>query len=278
MIRYINRKRQGGWLSWRTGGGRRQISLTISADTLTSYNVFTAAGSPHGPCDVTLTINSGVIVNAGIVVGNFHAQSTLRINNNGYILGTGGSGGAGGSSTSTTIGNAGNGGNGGDAITTSIKTTIDNTSGNIWGGGGGGGGGSVHTTQNPPLDNFAGGGGGGGGGAGISSSGGNGGSTHNIGSFPAEAGNNGNGGTSGSSGSRGTGGTGGSRTGFPPTGGTGGNGGNYGSAGSAGQSGTGTYGGSVGSGGEAGFAVRLNGNSITWLGGNNGTQVKGSVA
>jgi hypothetical protein len=34
---------------------------------------------------------------------------------------------------------------------------------------------------------------------------------------------------------------------------------------------------SGGAGGSAGYAVRTNGNSITWSGGNNSTQVRGTV-
>ncbi len=275
-------------------GGLRPISLVIAANT-TAYNVYTAAGSPADPVDVTVTINAGVVVgSAGGAAFSTGAAlppgSKIRLVNNGSIHGRSGEAGAGAA--------AGNiagapGAAGGDAIQLLMPMTIDNASGNIFGGGGGGGGGGGVIGPYNVAGPSAGGGGGSGRGSGAVSG--------------AAAGTGQSGGTApqaggaGSSAGAGAGGNGGSKTqtaGTPPfrgsseiaNGGRGGNGGDWGAAGTAGNSGTWSYadydfgandsgdGGAGGTGGAAGYAVRTNGHALTWVAGNNSTQVKGAVA
>lgn len=230
------------------GGGAVVTDLTIAADTH-NYNVFSAAGSPTGVVHVTVTIAAGVIVSDSTRTGyalrigtGWAVGSTVTIVNNGYIEGYGGNGAA---------------GSGGDALRVEgVDVSIDNTNGYVRGGGGGGGTG-------PDTVDCGGGGGGGG------------------------QGNPGGSGAAGGSGPfyTGSAGASGSRTG-PGGGGAAGvfgaeHGGNGGSGGSWGQSGDTSGASSDGArtgGGIAGKAVAKNGRAVTWLGGNNTTQVKGAVA
>lgn len=282
--------------TWRTvnkiylkvGGTWREvftktITLTISANT-NDYNIFTEAGSPTSPVNVEVTINGGVTVgatstsNAAIDTGTLPAGSYVTITNNGDIIGAGGAGGqpdglVSSGSNCPSDGSAQNGGDGGDAINAQLDITIDNTSGNIFGGGGGGGGGGIATFIRLATDIDICCGGGGGGGAGNNGGGGGLPSQHtsctNITFYD---------GTSGSSGST-VGGAGGSGGCGPSNcGADGSDGGGYGENGIDGNA---ASSGSVGGetlGGAAGKAVELNGNSITWLGGNNPTQVKGAAS
>ena len=238
-------------------GARRVVVLTISS-TQTNYNAFTAAGSPSGACSVYCTVNSGITVKSNSIstpafdTGAWGANSTFYLKNNGNIYGTSGGGGNG-----PAIGSSGNNGDaGGTALNIRLNITADNTSGNVWGGGGGGGSGGASST--------IGGGGKGGGGAGGGS-----------GVAPQSGGVGGlNGDTSKTStdGSSSGGGAGGSKTDLS---GAGGAGGAWGVAGTAGDASDPSPIWSGGSGGAAGNAVKLNGKTITWLAGNNGTQVKG---
>ena len=125
-------------------------NLVISSDTA-NYNIATALGDPIAPKSVILTINSGVKVYSNstsqpaLDTGTLPSGSTVKIVNNGYIVGKGGDGGRGGGVWSggccwnqsvdpARVGNAG-----GNALELRLPVTIDNTNGNIWGGGGGGG-------------------------------------------------------------------------------------------------------------------------------------------
>lgn len=151
-------KKQRGWLSFKSGGGRRSITLTIlNTDVISAiYNIYTQAGSPSDVVDVTLTINSGgSLVPFGIRTGStFAATSTIKIINHGRVAGQGGAGGFGAPVFSGSLGFAGQGSVGGDAIILDgISVTIDNTDGEIFGGGGGGGGGGSVAATSPPLDN-----------------------------------------------------------------------------------------------------------------------------
>jgi hypothetical protein len=245
-----------------SGVGRATASLTISADTA-NFNVFTAFGSPTSVGDYTLTINMGVRIYsnntsvAALTTGVFPAGSTLTIINNGSIIGMGGAGGKGadgqilnlccGSPTSQP-GSPGLAG--GNAMSIGMNTTINNTSGNIFGGGNGGAGGvssgSPGGSRNGP------GGGGGGGRSGLTSS---------AGGAPGALGGASSAATAGGAGTTvgpGAGGFGsnviwGCNTAF---GGDGATGGDYG----------------------GGKACALNANTLTFTGGNNGTQVKGAVS
>lgn len=248
------------------GGGS---TLEISSN-MANYNIFTMLGSPTSPVNVTLTIPAGVIVSSNststpaLDTGPLPSESTVTIINNGRIVGAGGGGGKGGCQTSDCYIPAGsgvinysgeNGQPGGTAIYTQANITIDNTNGYIFGGGGGGGGGVY--SGFPTLNQ----GGGGGGGAGeISGTGG-------------QPGYGPNAASAGASGTSTAGGAGGSSSTYP--GGSGGGPGESGSNGSGGPTGVGPFPG--GSGGAPGKAVNLNGNTITWLGGNDATRVKGAV-
>lgn len=240
--------------------------LTISSDTA-NYNIATALGNPTSAKNVILTINSGVKVYSNstsqpaLDTGTLPSGSTVTVINNGTVVGKGGAGGNGGSNGNP---NAVSGGIGGNAINAQLSITVNNTSGNVFGGGGGGGGGGASTYAGGVSG--AGGGGGGGGAGTACGIGGTGGVGDPY---------NGIAGTAGCS-TGGAGGAGG--IGFGGNGGNGGSGGDYGVSGNSGQNGTGNSPvGLGGTGGTAGQAVKLNGNIITWLGGNNSTQVKGVV-
>jgi hypothetical protein len=260
-------------------------SLTIAANEF-DYDVFVELGGPPGPVDITLTINAGIDVEGltgpAITTAGLHPDSTLRIVNNGEIKGTGGNGGAGAGVSGfwefepglgcIGIANSPNGGggiNGGDAINNvaGIDLTIDNTNGNIFGGAGGGGGGGAD--EGYPI--FGGGGGGGGGRGTDTATGGALGLSNVTGQGVCSVTNiDGTAGGGGTESVGGSGGTGGSSAGDGGAGGS-----DWGTAGTAGQNGIGSNG---GSGGAAGYAVRLNGGSIVWEGGNTAAKVKGPVA
>ena len=234
------------------------IFLTIAADT-TDYNVFVAAGSPSTRVDVVLTINSGVIVyqtsaNGALIsqsVGGFQTGSTLKIVNNGTICGKGGKGADGGAPSN---GAASDGATGFDAIyfnTPALTVTIDNTNGYILGGGGGGGGGAANLN------------GGGGGGGGRGRVGGLGGSRGSV---------NAGDGAAGSFASAGVGGI-ADPAGFSKEGADGGDWGQPGN-----DAAPVSHYGTPGRGGPAGWAINKGATSVTFVGGYNSTQVKGTVA
>lgn len=243
------------------------VSLVISSTQVSTYNLFTAAGSPGGAVDVVLTINTGVVLQAGLIGTSFAAGSSIVIINNGRIAGIAGAGSGGvglnGSSGFDTSGVFT--GDGGHAIETNVPTSIDNTNGEIFGGGGGGGAGAA--TRQPvggPYTYRAGGGGGGGGQGYNNASGGTGGVSA-ISVFE-----NGGNGVAGSSAAPGTGGT------ANVGGGVGGDGGSWGASGAPGQFAASDASSSY-NGGAGGYAVKTNGAGVSWLGGNNGTQVKGTA-
>jgi len=246
--------------------GTPTIQVTISAGQ-SAYNLFTGAGSPSYKCNVVLTINAGIVVQGttasslpAIRTAGFAAGSTLKIINNGIIAGFGGVGGRGaryisaGNNVIATVGSPG-----GNALDVQLPLTVDNTNGYIFGGGGGGGG------SGGDLDVYGDvryGGGSGGGGCGYNNAAGG---TSSAGYLST--------GSAGGAGSSSAGGARGTNADLP---------GKYGGAGRmwglAGETGT-TVGASSGkAGGAAGAAIALNGYTITWSGGNNSTQVKGSVS
>jgi hypothetical protein len=255
------------------------IDLTIAAST-TAYNVFLQAGAPMIPRVVRVTVNPGVVVSStstgvpALISGGLRAGSELRIVNRGTITGAGGAGGAGGGFSGAGPNPQSGGGAGGAAISTTTRLVIDNTAGNIWGGGGGGGGGAVAT-----ITNVLAGGGGGGGGAGTTAGGGGAaGPAFSGAQYPV-----GYAGAAGTASAGGAGGAGGNSGTYPRQydgsgrglGGAGGAGGGPGQGG--GRGGDGNLGGAGLAGGAAGNAVVLNGNTVTWTGGNNATQVRGPV-
>jgi hypothetical protein len=124
------------------------VNLTIAANTA-NYNIFTAAGSPSGVANVTVTVNSGVVVygsgfntttlsyyTAMDTGTGWASGSTITLINNGTISGQPGFGAGGVSAVS-----AGNpGGTGYIGLAAQTPITITNN-GIIAGGGGGGGSG-----------------------------------------------------------------------------------------------------------------------------------------
>lgn len=262
--------------------------ITITGNQ-TNYNLYSAMGSPAEPRNVLLTINGGVIIDSDTpntpafqTGSGWAAGSKIKIINNGQIIAKGGAGGAGGDAGNFYAIAGSAGGAGGDAMDIQIDIDLDNTNGDIFGGGGGGGGGGGYgRKQSGSIPEITCGGGGGGGGAGDDpSSGGAGG----IGQEPTDFGS-----PNGAAGSAGTtvgggGGLGANVSGEPtPTTGDGGDGGGYGEVGNPGirpfnQALLTEVDAAGGPGGAAGKAIDLNGNSVTWLGGNNGTQVKGAVS
>lgn len=210
------------------------INLTIAADTF-NYDIYVQAGSPTGVVDVTVTINSGVVVGshtsspAMYQSGSFAVGSTVTIVNNGKIKGRGGNGGDGGA-----IGANGKaGGVGRTGLRLGQNTTVSG-SGTIQGGGGGGGGGAGGS---------AGGGGGGGGGAGVD--GGSGGTKGSAGAHD------------GTDGGVATGGAGGAHGGT-----SGGDGGDGGDLSTGGQNGGDTGVANGGAKGAAGSDIDLNGYTL----------------
>lgn len=170
------------------------IALTISSNT-NNYNIFSNKGGTYsaGKSNITLTINSGVVVSStssstpALDTGTGWASGdTITIVNNGTVRGRGGNGGNGGSSVNNSSGshvsltNPTNGAAGGTAFKSQFATDITNN-GTFAGGGGGGGGGMSHTSYETDKLGVtfyaaAGGGGGGGAGGGSAASGGTGGS------------------------------------------------------------------------------------------------------
>jgi hypothetical protein len=240
------------------GNRRTVLSLAINANT-NDYNIRTAAGSPATAVDVVVTVASSIIVgNSGFPSGvamitgsGWVTGSTITLVNNGFIEGFGG---------------AGFDGDGGNAMSLTWPITIDNTNGYIRGGGGGGAFGLPMGPTNPALSGAGGGGAGGGQG--------NPGGGHSAGDTNyAVVGTDG---TDGSRSSPGSGGNGGANSFYGNYGGGGGGGGAWGDAGSnanlngAGFGNTNT--------GAAGKAINTAGNAVTWLGGNNSSQVKGAVS
>ena len=266
--------------------GSRQrvtINLTISSN-VNNYQISQQRGGSYeaGFTDITVTNNSGIVVGstavgtASLATGaapNYTSGDTIKIVNNGSIVGKGGNGGAGMANNGTGVA-AGQAA--GDAIDIAFPTTVQNASGaKIEGAGGGGGGGGRGSTvqpgqpgnppsqsggksqgqqpgqpSNPPATQFFGGGGGGGGAGNQVGSGGAGGSSQ---------------GQAGQAGGADSGGSGGSATG--QTNPDGGAGGAVGAAGGAGQQG--------GAAGGAGHAIESNSNQITLQ---NSGQVAGATS
>lgn len=274
-----------GLMKMMRGAGRPVVLLTISATQTVQYNIFTSAGSPTVATEVILTINTTIVCRAGVTTSSgWPAGSSITIVNNGTIAGIGGTQssiqGRGGETTSSVNITAGQAGRtGGVAVYLSFPITIDNTNGNVFGGGGQGGGGGASTRNNPPGTAAAASGGGGGGGRGYNNApGGLAGADNNNTFITVNAGNGGAGSSTagGASGANAT-----AADGILSwSGGDGGAGsGTWAGSGGAGtigtKSGTGTVT-SGGVGGAGGAAVARNGHSLTWTGGNNSTQVKGS--
>lgn len=247
-----------------TASGTLQPFITSD---VANYNLFVAAGSPSNVVNVVLTINAGVVVYSNTTAqaalyqsAPFAAGSTIKLINHGTICGAGGKGGKGSdgpfAEPGGTIG--GNGFDAGDAIALQNDWTIDNTDGFIFGGGGGGTGGYSALWSG----NGDGGGGGGGGQGRI-------GGDFGVGGAPGSgAGTGGRPGTAGTFSAAGTG--------APGTvyGGAGADGGAWGTNGAVAFT-PNPYTPPIR--GKAGYAVRRNGHTPTFLAGNDSTHVKGKI-
>jgi hypothetical protein len=216
---------------------RVAIAVTYSSTTQSpTVTLNTLSGYSAGKTDITITVNSGVVLYgtpgsfapALKITGSAASGDTVTLINNGRILGYGGDGALGGQVGPTGSASPGpigpyQGNGGGDALTiikTSITPTINITNnGTIAGGGGGGGGGGGYYPS--PYGHGGGGGGGQGYPGGVADA--LGGSYNPAGSIPS-----GTAGTSGSDSAAGTYGNGVNGAG------RGGAGGAYGAAGSAG--------------------------------------------
>jgi hypothetical protein len=130
-------------------GGPFLFIRTITTDQ-TDYNLYnqmvSAGWNGLTPVLVDLTINSGVVIGASantvsaFTVNSVPSGSSIKITNNGAIVGRGGQGL--GKSSSFYYGlPIPSYANGGTALTTAAAIRIDNTNGIIGGGGGGGGAG-----------------------------------------------------------------------------------------------------------------------------------------
>lgn len=215
------------------------LSLVLSSNA-NNVNIFALAGSPSGPVNLEVTVNSGVVIGSSSVTAamrimGFAAGSQITLINSGQILGDGGSGGSGYFAGVTYPLTEAPGAPGGSALEIDSTISIDNI-GDIFGGGGGGGAGA--RTTNRSTQGY---GGVGGNGTGFNQS-------RTDGVQPPRFGAR-----------------------YGATGGKGGNGGNWGAAGQAGALSLGK------SGGAAGKAVNTHGNSISWIAGHNSTHVKGAV-
>lgn len=262
---------------------RVALSYTFSANTQdAALNVSSIGGYSPGTSDITITVNPSIYLWSsstslyGLNLSGGTSGDTIKLINNGFIMGRGGPGG---------------GSAGGPGLNLSFPTTIDNTNSSAYIGGGGGGG------YGNGVNSGTGGGGGGAGGApgaqgtsgltggpggGIGASGTNGQTANNstIG-YGGGAGGGGGGNvsgilTAGGGGGRIFPGAGGPGTSFQGAGAPGGGANNPGTSGSV-AGGGGGWGASGGSGGAGGKAVNLNGNSVTWVSSDT-ARVYGSVS
>lgn len=233
-------------------GGSPPVILAVGSSV--GYNIRTAyLATGLSSLTVIVVVVPGAEARSMVTGSGWPAGTKIQLVNYGRISAPGGNGGSG---ANAQAGKGADGDPGGDALTLNWPISIDNGAGYIFGGGGGGGGGAS------PPGVFVGGGGGGGAqglSGGVGGSGG-------TGSVP------GSGGGSGSDTTVGAGGDGGAAQA-----GKGGVGGGWGNAGGAGGSGSYTPG-YESAGGAAGYAVRTNGNAITWVAGYpDSARVKGPV-
>jgi len=240
------------------------ISVTINSNA-SNFNVFNSRGSQYvagATNNITVTVSPGVVVGststgsyAMSVPNQFGPLDTIRIVNQGLILGAGGPAGVGGAFNNSPA--AGSGSGGGSALLVQRPTTIQNAGTISSGGGGGGGGGGRNDSTFTPRPTKQGGpfttttvGGGGGAGGGAGSAGGIGGGGGACPPAPAQAGGSGQNAGATTPGQGGTGGN---------TAGSGGAGGGLGSAGAGGGQAT-----SQGAGGGATGSYLVGSPFVTW--------------
>lgn len=163
-----------GAISLDDAHGRSQASITIGSDQY-NYDIYTAvvnAGKySSGKTRVVATIDGGVVVGStstgsyALTIQSFTSGDTVRIVNNGYIIGMGGKGGRGDGGSGYNRGSASGGTDGdpgGNAIYANFPATIVNNGIIAGGGGGGGGGGPGSNTggkSRGPIPSGSGGGG-----------------------------------------------------------------------------------------------------------------------
>jgi hypothetical protein len=135
-------------------GSRVVISLAIIAN-VQNYDIYTNRGGTYQPgtSDITLTVSPGVFVGstststyALSAPNQFSPGDTVRIVNNGTILGAGGNGAA--TLPSSNIGPGQAGSAGGNALLVQRAVTVQNA-GVIAGAGGGGGSGATGSVFSP---------------------------------------------------------------------------------------------------------------------------------
>lgn len=227
-----------------TGANARskyETRYTVSSNITTGANAFALMGSPSAVGTYRFVIATGVTLSSSSTATPGLTVGNFPAGSTVIIENNGtikGRGGAGGAGSA--VGTGGTGGAGGPAVSISsgYAVRIDNTLGNIWGGGGGQGGQGVGS-QGYFTGDYC---------AALSIAG----SVGGAGAGPNSATG---GGDYGQAGPTGLAGSATSTGGCPPGGVSGG-----------------------GAGGAAGKAIALNGNTVTWLGGNNSTQVKGAVS
>jgi len=144
---------------------RYSSNYTFSANsTNTTITVSSLANYAAGKTDILITVNAGIYVystvnaSPALTISGGATGDTIKIINNGFIVGLGGNG-AQATGSGTFSGAAG-----GPAISLTAggpSVTIDNTNASAYIGGGGGGGSSNGSA--PPSQNGGGGGGAGGG-------------------------------------------------------------------------------------------------------------------
>jgi hypothetical protein len=150
----------------------------VITGSMVDTNLYELLGAPDGTT-LSVAINNGVVLrstspaNGALDMSGFSSDQTITLTNNGFIIGCGGDGGNGAEcgfvgSTFTQLHAGGNGFPGGPGISNLAAATctlvIYNATGYIWGGGGGGGGGGATAGATNSFANGGGGGGGQGGG------------------------------------------------------------------------------------------------------------------
>jgi hypothetical protein len=141
---------------------RSKIDIIISSNTFNFDLYYYAVSSGvyfSGITDITLTINSGIYLGANstdssaLTISGFSVGDTIKIINNGNIIGYGGKGGD-GLDLGTIPSGDNNGKDGGDAILLRFPVLSIVNNGIIGGGGGGGAGGIASYLDNGYLKNY----------------------------------------------------------------------------------------------------------------------------
>ncbi len=145
LISNLNYQLEGNDIeSWSVKTKADKIQVFIDSDVM-NFNLYTNQSNPTSVENYEVIINEGVKIgststsNAAFTTGNLPSGSTVSIINNGKIMGRGGDG---GSAPPCVDCHNQPGRPGGDAINIFVDTEIENN-GEIWSGGGGGTGSSA---------------------------------------------------------------------------------------------------------------------------------------